>query len=59
MTKQKKTLWQIAEDHWRYNKGVIVILDPTLLSINSKYLDLMENFYTQAFIHGYKHGKEK
>ena len=59
MTKPKQTLWQTAEAHWEYNKGVLIILDPSLIDANKRYLDLMRNFYIQAFIHGRKHGKEE
>ena len=57
MTRPRLNEHQIAYQHWEYNKELILKLDPTLDSINEKYLKLMEYFYVEAFKHGYKHAK--
>ena len=58
MTKPKLIVRQVAEAHWQYTRGILLKLDPTLESINSKYLELMKYFYIESHIHGHKHGKE-
>lgn len=56
MTKSKKTVRQIAEEHWNYNKGILLALDKELERHQS--FALMKYFYIESFVHGYKHGKE-
>ena len=43
-----------AELHWEYIKVLLLIHEPS-----NKTLAVYEYLYTQAFIHGYKHGKEE
>jgi len=59
MTEPKKQARQIAEEHWDYNREIIILLDDSLTGDNIKYLHLMEYFYIEAFVHGIKHGKEE
>jgi len=58
MTKPKKQAKGIAENHWNYNREIILLLDNSLLGENIRYLHLMEYFYIEAFVHGFKHGKD-
>ncbi len=58
MTKSKGIdILNKAIEHWNYNETLICLSsENTALTIHM--LPLMKYLYTQAFIHGYKHGKE-
>ena len=43
MTEPKKQARQIAEEHWDYNREIIILLDDSLTGDNIKYLHLMKN----------------
>ena len=45
---------RLAEAHWGYNLGLMSRCDVYV----DETLNVMGYLYTQAFIHGYKHGKE-
>lgn len=47
MTKPKKTVEQLALEHWAYIESVLL-----------ESARMQMKLYTSAFIHGHKHGKE-
>jgi hypothetical protein len=49
---------QLANNHWKYMEKVLTVTDPTLKTINIRYFNMMQVLYTQAMIHGIKHGAE-
>jgi len=58
MPEPNKQAREIAESHWNYNREIVLLLDNSLVGENIKYFHLIEYFYTEAFVHGFKHGKE-
>ena len=50
----KEEIRQLAGDHWQYTEGLLKALhldEETILGLRYVYI--------QAFIHGFKHGKER
>ncbi len=47
MTKSKKTIMEIAEEHWTWIDGVLY---------QQRLIE--RKLYIDAFVHGYKHGEE-
>lgn len=45
---------ELANHHWIFIQGLLACLKGK----SKEEIDLMEYIYTQAFIHGYKHGRE-
>jgi hypothetical protein len=62
MTKAKKTIEQIAEQHWTYTRNTISYSLQVVEGFNPKQLKkwepLLRHLYTESFAHGYKHAKE-
>jgi len=48
MVSEMDRVKKLAEEHWKYTKGVIDRID-------DRCVDLAEYLYIQAFLHGYKH----
>jgi len=60
MTKPKTTARQIAEEHWEYNEQLVkLLLYKEAPEVTVLILAISHFFYTEAFIHGYKHAKEE
>lgn len=49
---------ETAQAHWIYSRGIIDRIVGEEAS-SDDVLSLCEYLYVQAFIHGYKHGKEE
>ena len=47
MTSKKKTALELAQEHWSW-----------LQSILDKQREIERKLFIDAFVHGYKHGKE-
>ena len=47
MTRPKRTALELAQEHWTW-----------LQSILDKQRDMERKLFIDAFVHGYKHGKE-
>jgi len=47
MTKAKKTALELAQEHWKW-----------LAEVLDKQRDMERKLFVDAFVHGFKHGKD-
>ena len=59
---------ELAEGHWKYTKGIIILLttweSPAGQTIHKEmeeeeWMGLCAYLYKEAFVHGMKHGREE
>jgi hypothetical protein len=54
MSKTKKGIRIIAEEHWNYTEGLL----SRATKLSYETVNIMKYLYIEAMVHGYKHAKE-